>query len=190
MHFFIIVPLLVFFAAALRAQNPQVRPGTLRGQVIDPSGASVANASVKLTGPAAQVLTRITDANGAFEIANLQAGNYSLAVSVAGFATKEQTLQITSGQILQLAVALDVATQQQEVTVAEVAPTVDTTPSNNAGAVDMSGTDLQALPDDPDQLQADLQALAGPRGGTRGRAALHRRFQRRHASAEIVHPRN
>jgi len=167
-HVLTIVPLLLVFlsapAATLRAQNPQVRPGTLRGQVIDPSGASVPNASVKLTNPNAEISTRTTDANGAFEIANLQPGNYNLAVSVTGFATKEQTLQITAGQILQLAVSLDVATQQQEITVAEVAPTVDTSPSNNAGAVEMSGNDLQALSDDPDQLQADLQALAGSGG--------------------------
>src|SRR6185295_4722654 len=55
-----------------------------------------------------------------------------------------------------------------EVTVSEVAPTVDASASNNAGAVVMSGTDLDALSDDPDQLQADLQALAGPAAGPNG----------------------
>ena len=167
----LIVPaLLLFFSAGLLAQTqaPQARPGTLHGQVTDPSGASVANATVKLTTPNAQILTRTTDANGAFEITNLEPGNYSLAVSVTCFATKEQALQITAGQLQQLTISLEVATQQQEVTVAEVAPTVDASPSNNAGAIAMSGNDLEALPDDPDQLQADLQALAGtggPEGG-------------------------
>jgi len=32
----------------------------------------------------------------------------------------------------------------------------------------MQGTDLEALSDDPDQLQADLQALAGPSAGPNG----------------------
>src|SRR6185295_6344299 len=55
-----------------------------------------------------------------------------------------------------------------EVTVSEVAPTVDASASNNAGAVVMSGTDLDALSDDPDQLQNDLLALAGPAAGPNG----------------------
>ena len=105
---------------------------------------------------------------GAFEIPELAPGNYNLAVTMAGFAPSEQGVQITAGQVQQLTISLDVATQAQEVTVEEVAPTVDASASNNAGAVVMAGTDLEALSDDPDQLQADLQALAGPSAGPNG----------------------
>jgi Carboxypeptidase regulatory-like domain len=164
----IIVAMLLVCIGGLMAQDTPIRTGTVRGQVADPSGASVANAAVKLTGPAGEILTRSTDGNGSFEINNLPPGNYSLSVSVAGFALREQPLQIAAGQIQQLAVSLEVATNQQEVTVAEVAPTVDASPANNASAVVMSGSDLEALSDDPDQLQADLEALAGsggPEGG-------------------------
>jgi len=41
----------------------------------------------------------------------------------------------------------------------------------------LRGEDLQALSDDPDDLMADLQALAVQRGSER-RLALHRRIQR------------
>ncbi len=155
-------------AGGLRAQNAQVRTGILRGQVADSSGGSVANASVQVTTPAGQLLTRTTDANGAFEVTDLAPGNYHLAVTVAGFAPNEQGVQIVAGQVQQLTVSLAVAVQQQELTVSEIAPTVDASPSNNASAVVMSGTDLEAFSDDPDQLQADLQALAGPAAGPAG----------------------
>ena len=47
-------------------------------------------------------------------------------------------------------------------------PPVSVDPSQNAGALVLRGADLQALSDDPDDLQADLQALAGPSAGPSG----------------------
>ncbi len=62
--------------------------------------------------------------------------------------------------------AIEVETQK--VQVSDTAPTVDVNPSNNAGAIVISGKELEALPDDPDELQSDLQALAGPSAGPSG----------------------
>ena len=45
---------------------------------------------------------------------------------------------------------------------------LSTEPENNAGAVVLKGDDLDALPDDPDDLAAALQALAGPSAGPNG----------------------
>ena len=45
---------------------------------------------------------------------------------------------------------------------------VDVSPTNNAGAITLIGSDLDALPDDPDELQTDLTALAGPSAGPNG----------------------
>src|SRR6266540_7377565 len=45
---------------------------------------------------------------------------------------------------------------------------VDVGPENNAGATVLKGEDLEALPDDPDELQQDLLALAGPAAGPNG----------------------
>src|SRR5207253_6504004 len=39
---------------------------------------------------------------------------------------------------------------------------------NNASSVVISGKDLDALSDDPDELQSELQALAGPSAGPNG----------------------
>jgi hypothetical protein len=57
----------------------------------------------------------------------------------------------------------------EKVTVeASGAPTISTDSSNNASAVVLTGAALDALSDDPDDLAADLQALAGPSAGPSG----------------------
>lgn len=59
----------------------------------------------------------------------------------------------------------------EEVTVTENAgPLVSTDPAANASATVISGKDLEALSDDPEDLQADLEALAGPSAGPSGGA--------------------
>src|SRR5205807_4720622 len=72
-------------------------------------------------------------------------------------------------QVLNL--QLKVAATAQQVTVRENAgPAVSADPSNSASALVLRGDDLQALSDDPDDLAADLQALAGPAAGPNGGA--------------------
>src|SRR5207245_4330480 len=62
-----------------------------------------------------------------------------------------------------------VATTAQQVTIQDnPGPSVTADPSNNASALVIQGEDLQALSDDPEDLQADLQALAGPSAGPNG----------------------
>ena len=57
----------------------------------------------------------------------------------------------------------------QQVTVQENAgPSVSTDAASNASALVLRGDELQALSDDPNDLAADLQALAGPAAGPNG----------------------
>src|SRR6185369_10262048 len=65
-------------------------------------------------------------------------------------------------------VTLKVAIEEQKVTVAADNHELSTEPENNAGAVVLKGEDLESLPDDPDDLAAALQALAGPSAGPNG----------------------
>src|ERR1039458_1947128 len=60
-----------------------------------------------------------------------------------------------------------VVAERQEVTVSDTAH-VDVDPSANVGALVLKGTDLDSLSDDPDDLQNDLEALAGPAAGPNG----------------------
>src|SRR4029078_5485354 len=87
----------------------------------------------------------------------------------AGFALSETPdVEVTAGKALQLDITLKVAIEEQKVTVSSDAREVGTEPENNPGAVVLKGDDIDALPDDPDDLAAALQALAGPSAGPNG----------------------
>jgi len=145
--------------------------GALRGQVTDPSGAAIAKADVVLTPAAASaaLIKTKSDGQGAYEFKALAAGPYSLTVVAEGFALYENdNVVVTAGQSLRLNVAMNIQVEEQKIQVSDTVPTVDVNPANNAGAIVISGKELDALPDDPDELLTDLQALAGPSAGPNG----------------------
>jgi Carboxypeptidase regulatory-like domain len=142
---------------------------TLRGQVSDESGAVVPGAQVTLTGPSGGRRTAASDITGAYTFAGIPAGDYTVQASAPGLAQpKPVHISLKAGsQTLNL--VLKVAERVDQVTVQDNAgPTVSLDSSNNASALVLRGDDLQALSDSPDDLAADLQALAGPSAGPNG----------------------
>src|SRR5712671_2912318 len=157
-------------AMSQAAAGPAVT-GSLRGQVTDPSGAAIANAQVVLM-PAAAPSTPIkaqTDGQGQYEFNGVPGGQYTLNVIAQGFALFENdSVLIAANQPLRLNVAMTIEVEQEKIQVSDSTPTLDVNPANNAGAIVISGKELEALPDDPDELLTDLQALAGPSAGPNG----------------------
>src|SRR5260370_10640483 len=156
---------LLLFANLSLAQSAA---GVLRGQVTDPSGAAVTNATVVMTPPAGSPLTTRTNSQGMYEFKGLPPGKYTLNVIAQGFTVYENDNAIVADQPLRLNIQLTIAVEEQKIQVSDTAPTVDVNPGNNAGAIVLSGKELEALPDDPDELQSDLEALAGPSAGPNG----------------------
>jgi hypothetical protein len=160
----IILVLIAFFARAICAQT-----ASLRGQVTDESGALVPGAKVTLTGAVHSARSAKTDDSGAYTFASVTPGDYSVLASAPQL-VQDRPARIAlkpGAQVLNL--MLRVATMSEKVTVAEdAAPSVSTDSANNASALVLRGNDLDALPDDPDDLAADLQALAGPSAGPNG----------------------
>ncbi len=158
---------------AQQSQTPAQAPataGALRGAVTDPSGAAIAGATVIMTPMAtlASPSTTKTDNVGAYEFKSLPTGQYSLTVTAPGFSVYENDNVVLSTQAMRLNVPMAIEVEQQKIQVSDTAPTVDVNPENNAGAITISGKELEALPDDPDELLTDLQALAGPSAGPNG----------------------
>ncbi len=164
---FISVTLIAMAAPAI-AQTPAAT-GTLRGQVTDPSGAVVPNATVAILVSGGQTHSAITNRSGNYEIGNLTPGKYTVTANAQGFTVFVQNdVDVAAGQVAQFNIALDISVKQEKVNVQENAPQLDTNPASNASAIVLNGKDLEALPDDPDELQSDLEALAGPSAGPNG----------------------
>jgi hypothetical protein len=153
-------------APSMRAQTST---GSLRGQVTDPSGAAVTSATVLLTTPIGDSIDTATNKEGIYEFKNLAPGKYSVKAVAQGFGLfTVPSIEITAGQQQRLNIAMKIEEQEEKVLVTDNSTKVDVDPANNAGAVVLRGKDLDALSDDPDELQSELQALAGPSAGPNG----------------------
>ena len=157
---FLVVPCAQLFSQPL--------PGGLKGVVTDQSGALVPGAKVTALTDGNEK-SCISGADGAYLLSGLAAGAYSVETEAAGFQQTKPSIVTVGAGLTTLNIALAVAANKQEITVQENAgPVISTDPSQNASALVMHGDDLAALADDPDDLQADLEALAGPAAGPNG----------------------
>jgi hypothetical protein len=147
----------------------QQRPGSLRGQVLDELGGAIVGASVTAIDEKGVEKTVVTNDAGVYTINGLTPGKYTVRAVNAGFAISETAdIEVAAGKAQQFDITLKVAIEEQKVTIATDNRELSTEPENNAGAVVMKGEDLESLPDDPDDLAAALQALAGPSAGPNG----------------------
>lgn len=161
----------IFLLACILAHSGLAQTGTglLRGQVTDPSASAVSGATILVITPANQTLTTTTNRDGLYEVKGLEPGKYTVKVIADGFSEySNESVSISNGQSQKLNITLSIAAQQEKVEVSEQPAAVNVNPNNNGGAIVLSGKDLDVLSDDPDDLQSDLQALAGPSAGPNG----------------------
>src|SRR6185369_7221265 len=147
----------------------QQRAGSLRGQVLDELGGAIIGASVTVIDSKGVEKSVVTNDGGSYVVNALAPGKYTVRVVNAGFAMSETPeVEVVAGKPLQFDITLKVAIEEQKVTISSDNREVSTEPENNAGAVVLKDADIDALPDDPDDLAAALQALAGPSAGPNG----------------------
>jgi hypothetical protein len=155
----------LFAAAAVRAQQPGA---SLRGQVLDEFGGAIVGATVTLTGAAGPKVAT-TNGDGVYAFTDLAPGRYALRVEAKGFAASDEAeVSVAAGRRETHDVRLTVRLTDEQVTVAAGGRDVGTDPENNASAIVLRETELNALSDDPDQFADDLRALAGAGDGPNG----------------------
>ena len=159
----LLVTSLIILLASLVVAAQQNR-GTLRGAITDELGAVIVGANVVLTDANGVQKKTTTNAEGIYTFAGLALGKYALTATAPGFAPSSKEIDVTAGR--QSADVTLKVTIEEKVTV-EQTP-VSTEATANANQTVISGKDLDALPDDPDELAAALQALAGPSVGPNG----------------------
>jgi hypothetical protein len=141
---------------------------TLRGSVNDEVGAVIVGATVTLTDASGTPKTATSGADGGFVFTALTPGKYMIRAEAGGFSTSEAVeVDVTTARRDPLTITLKVAEIESEVSVEANAP-ISTDAASNANQQVISGKDLEALPDDPEELAAALQALAGPSMGPGG----------------------
>lgn len=161
----VLTPTLILCAWTIQAQQSS---GTLRGRVVDELGGLITGARVTVKEASGVEKTAVTDASGSFQLSALVPGRYVVQASAPGFAIYEKRdMEVSDRTSTVITIILTVAPLQQEVTT-NASPALNTDPESNAGAIILKSKELDALPDDPDELANALQALAGPSAGPSG----------------------
>lgn len=160
--------LALLFAAGLPLAG---QTASLRGVVTDESGGVVTGAAVTLAGASAPKRTARTNNAGVYQFQNLPPGSYEVTVAAPALALRQPVTLTLEAGARTLDLVLGIAARSDNVTVGDTAGTrVSTDAAANASALVLRGDDLQALADNPTDLAADLQALAGPSAGPNGGA--------------------
>jgi hypothetical protein len=161
---------ILLLASSVDALTPQDRAASLRGRVMDESGAVIPGAVVNIRGPENFEQIATTDEGGTYQVDGLAPGAYVLTATAPGFTiSAEVEVEGRPGRNTTHDFSLTVAPIKQEVTVnANQDTAVSLEADNNVGAIVLRGADLDMLSDDPDDLAAELQALAGPGAGPQG----------------------
>lgn len=131
---------LAFALATSIPAYPQadVSTATIKGTVVDPSGAVIAGATITAKS-LDRGITRIanTDRDGAFQIPLLQPGNYEVKIEATGFESKvANSIQLTVGQNLVLDLQLGVQGVTSQMAITTDAPLIETERTQQANTID------------------------------------------------------
>ena len=109
----------------IRAQ--QLDLATIRGTTVDSSGAIVAGAAINLSDAMGVSRSTTTNADGSYEIPNLNNGTYSLTASATGFSTYvAQNITLMAGETRRIDILFRVGATQSTVSVNAGAAVIDT----------------------------------------------------------------
>lgn len=124
----------------------QANTGSIEGIVSDPSGRSVAGASVTIVNTDTNFTRKLTsDAEGRFRAPLLPLGGYKITVSATNFGTLARTgIDLAVGQTVNLQLTLSVAGREEVVNVSGDVPVVETSKVEQSTYIDKNS--IRTLP--------------------------------------------
>ena len=135
--------LLLFLACLCPAtQSPaqsSYTTGTVRGEVLDPQGASIPDATITVTNPSTGTVRSVTSKrDGSYQVPQLNPGTYTVEVSVSGFnKLTVQDVALTVGQTVTYDAHLAVGSSNTVVDVSGTAAVlIDQTQTQQANTID------------------------------------------------------
>ena len=160
-----IILLILTIALYIPTASGQQVQATLQGRVVDELGGLIVGAAVTAKDATGKEKAVTTNSDGVFVMSGLKPGLYTVSVSATNFAPYEnREINLVAGPNAMPEIRLTVAERDERVDIAADTRRVTTNPEDNASATVLKGSDLNILADDPDQLAADLQALAASDG--------------------------
>jgi hypothetical protein len=144
---------------ARTAARAQSTDGTIRGQVLDPTGALVPNALIILRSGEQNAGTTLSSWRGDFQFESVPAGKYSLTIEADGFRDEERQIELKAGQELTCIIKLKIDIQRQDISVSS--EELSSSPDRNLGAIILRGSDLDALATNSQDLKTQLEAMVG-----------------------------
>lgn len=158
--------IILIAAMPLSAQKNSAK---LEGQVKDQFGGLIFDAEVTLINRANIEKVTATNKNGRFFFNDLAKEKYSLRVKKEDFSFYENSnidLSEDSFKVIDVVLTVKEINEKIEVSLNSNKPSIDS--DNNKDAIVLKEKDLEALPDDPEALEAVLKLLAGESGGPDG----------------------
>lgn len=135
--------------------------GTIRGSVLDPSGAAIKGAVVEIHNPVSGYNPSTqTDAQGGFAFTNVPYNNYHLSVIASGFQTSAQDVDVRSPVPVELKISLTIGAATTTVNVEAGGDLVETEPTTHT---DIDRALFQKLPlESQSSSLSSLVTLAAP----------------------------
>ncbi len=135
--------------------------GTIRGSVLDPSGAAIKGAAVEIQNPVSHYDQKAqADSQGKFELVNVPFNNYHLSATAAGFETGAQDVDVRSSIPVEVNISLKIGTSTTAVTVEAAADLVENDPTTHTD-IDRGLFDKLPLESQSSSLSS-LVTLASP----------------------------
>jgi len=132
--------------------------------VSDPTGGRIPGATVAIDPDSGRVPPVVTGARGEALLPGIESGEHRIRVTVAGFEPWEKKVKIRDSQPL--------PTVEAKLKLAKLSEDVSVTPDESRSASSgyktvLTEADIANLPDDPDEFEAALRAIAGPQAAMR-----------------------
>jgi hypothetical protein len=163
-----IIVLACVVLAALTARPAQAqapREAGLRLTVSDQSGAIIVNAAVTVqpVDPPGSPVQATTNEHGEAIFNALAPGRYTVRAEFPGFDAKQlDDVRVRAGNVTRREMKLNIAKIAEDVVVGQDPRDRALDPRGNAFGNVMTRAQIEALPDDPDDMEAALKDMAGP----------------------------
>ncbi len=159
----LVVLLLAFVSTPAASQS--TRDATLRVSVVDQTGAVIVNARVTLQplDPSGPSMETTTDNRGEAAFTSLLPGRYAVRAEFPGFDPRLlDDIRLRAGANTRREMKLNLAKIAQDVEVGQDPRDRALDPRGNTFGNVLTRAQIEALPDDPDEMEAVLKEMAGP----------------------------